>query len=585
MWFWPRRRRRVLSCSLAAIRAGTGADRPADRQCRGGPRSYSGEADAATRRRTSRRRHRDRSRCKPARPCGKYRCPKRLVRRSEQHVDKTDAQGRMTATFGLGSDRANRDVTITAKSGAVSVRSASLYGDDAHADRLAADRRRCDDAGRNFASVADAAKAPAWRRRRQLCHERRDVVFGRCDDQRVGRCQGQSDRSHGGRHCRTQPARMQPGQADVKAGSTAVPAPEPAGVVIKDLTIQVNPSVIAPNTGRAESSFSQLDVRVTGDLGTACWHPGCQRAGAVPHRFDAGVRQAERRYDCGSGPEQCGRLGYRALHRRGRHDGTDQIVICASVDGCATAAERRRRAPVQRQREGGQADDLATSRCSSVSRPTTRSPRPTTALTDEKLFSIYVTNAAAKGVSGATVSVRSAAAFYLLQGKHGLRAQGGLHGPPVASARTRTLNFNGVLDSGDNNQNRRRQVSGRASRRRSRSTTMGVTDSYRVRRAAGAARPALRLLGGVSDRGAQRLTAGSERSTTLQLRCRAAEADVTSTSTPGFRLSPFGRRTCVRDHELTDACSQIKGRRSAALVFCVVPSATLQSWIRVLRSS
>ena len=54
------------------------------------------------------------------------------------------------------------------------------------------------------------------------------------------------------------------GQADVKAGSTAAPAPEPAGVVIKDLTVQANPSVVGPNSGASEANFSQLDVRVTG---------------------------------------------------------------------------------------------------------------------------------------------------------------------------------------------------------------------------------------------------------------------------------------------------------------------------------
>ncbi len=80
----------------------------------------------------------------------------------QQHVDKTDAQGRMTATFGLGSDRGNRDVTITAKSGSSHRCGRRLcLGGDAHADRLAADRDRSRRPRSKFgASVVDAAKIP-----------------------------------------------------------------------------------------------------------------------------------------------------------------------------------------------------------------------------------------------------------------------------------------------------------------------------------------------------------------------------------------------------------------------------------------
>ena len=55
---------------------------------------------------------------------------------------ETDAQGRMTATFNLGSDRGNRDVTVTAKSGAiVGAAGITVSGGYACADRLTADRR------------------------------------------------------------------------------------------------------------------------------------------------------------------------------------------------------------------------------------------------------------------------------------------------------------------------------------------------------------------------------------------------------------------------------------------------------------
>jgi hypothetical protein len=63
---------------------------------------------------------------------------------------KTDAQGKMTVTFGLGADRGNRDVTITATSGAVTgIASLRVEGNDGVADRIAADCARCNDACRD----------------------------------------------------------------------------------------------------------------------------------------------------------------------------------------------------------------------------------------------------------------------------------------------------------------------------------------------------------------------------------------------------------------------------------------------------
>ena len=46
---------------------------------------------------------------------------------------------------------------------------------------------------------------------------------------------------------------------------------------------------------------------------------------------------------------------------------------------------------------------------------------------------------------------------------------------------------------------------------------------------------------------ARAATAGSERLTTYNFLLSAAEADVTATATPGFRLSPFGQATVCTD--------------------------------------
>ena len=70
-----------------------------------------------------------------------------------------------------------------------------------------------------------------------------------------------------------------------------------------------------------------------------------------------------------------------------------------------------------------------------------------------KPFSLYVTDAAGKGVSGATVSVRLLPRFYY----KGQTAIGPKWLPiaPVTQCANEDLNFNGVLDSGDNEPKRR----------------------------------------------------------------------------------------------------------------------------------
>ena len=76
-------------------------------------------------------------------------------------ADKTDAQGRITATFGLGADRANRDVVITAKSGAViGTAGVSVTGTTLTLSASPPTAIDATTAVAISASVADAAKLP-----------------------------------------------------------------------------------------------------------------------------------------------------------------------------------------------------------------------------------------------------------------------------------------------------------------------------------------------------------------------------------------------------------------------------------------
>jgi hypothetical protein len=113
----------------------------------------------------------------------------------------------------------------------------------------------------------------------------------------------------------------------------------------------------------------------------------------------------------------------------------------------------------------------------------------------------------------------------------------GFAAPPVQCVNEDT-NFNGVLDSGDNNQN----MDGLLWPGQSAAFTLdnnGVTDSsgFVVLRVRHGQRFAFWARYQISAGAA---TAGSDPPTTYDDTLSAAKADVDSTSTPGFAVSPFG---------------------------------------------
>ena len=317
----------------------------------------------------------------------------------------------------------------------------------------------------------------------------------------------------------------------VTAGSTALPNPEPAGVVIKDLTIQANPSVVGPNAG-GEANFSQLDVRVTGDIGTAVGIP----VGNAPVRFRIASSPPFGRLsvDTTTAPvlSNAGGLVSARFIAGAATTGTDQIVVCASVDNVATLPN------------GGLAPCNANEKAAKLTisqqplfvRISTNNEiaKVNNNLDYEKLFSIYVTNAAGQGVAGAPVSVRLLPLYYY-KGQMAFTVGVGWApiAPPVQCVNEDT-NFNGVLDTGDNNQN----MDGILWPGQSAAFTLdnnGVTDSsgFVVLRVRHGQRFYLWAEYQIEARAA---TAGSERSTTFNYRLSAAEADVKAEA--AARLSP-----------------------------------------------
>ncbi len=377
--------------------------------------------------------------------------------------DKTDAQGRMTGTFGLGSDRGNRDVTVTAKSGAI-VGAAGITVSGATLSLTASPPNAVDATTpvEISASVVDAAKIPLGGVVVSFVTNGGTLSSAVATTNAAGVAKVNLTGVTANVTVLATGANAA-GQADVQAGNSALPNPDPS-VTIKDLTIQANPSVVGPNSGTSEANFSQIDVRVTGD--TAAGGVGVPVANAhVRFRIASSPPFGKLSIDTTASPvlSNAGGLVSARFIAGPATSGTDQVVICASVDGLATLpppASSVGCSPNER------AAKLTISQQPLFVRISTNNEiaKVNNNLDYEKLFSIYVTNAAGQGVSGVSISVRlqplqrakptDPVLYAYYKGSMAFVTGTGwsFAAPPVPCVNEDT-NFNGVLDSGDNNEN------------------------------------------------------------------------------------------------------------------------------------
>jgi len=456
--------------------------------------------------------------------------------------ETTDSNGKLTATLGLGADRGNRDILITAASGTVvGTASVQVAGTTLTLSASPPTAQTATTPVEISASVVDAAKVPVGGVVVSFVTTGGTLSSAVATTDAAGLAKvtltgvtADASVSASGANAG--------GKVDVKAGSTTLPPLSPAGVAVKDLTVQVNPSVVGPNAGGATTNFSQLDVRVTGDAGTALGIP----VGSAPVRIRIASTPAfgTLSVDTTTSPVLTNGSGLASARfiAGPSTTGTDQIVVCASVDGVATLPG------------GGQAPCGANEKSAKLTisqqplfiRISTNNEiqKVNNNLDYEKLFSIYVTNAAGQGVAGAPVSVRLLPKLYW---KGSMVYLNGRWTPSPAPVQcdNEDLNFNGVLDSGDANLNNDAFLWPGQSAAFTLDNN-GVTDSagFVVLRVRHGQRFYLWAQYQIEARAA---TAGSERLTTFDYRLSAAEADVTATATPGFRLSPFGQGAVCTD--------------------------------------
>jgi hypothetical protein len=462
---------------------------------------------------------------------------------------ETDAQGKLTANYEVGADRGNRDVTIRASSGNVS--SVVVLRVEGTAVALTASPAIATSATTPVeitATVADAGgvglpgvvltfnttggSLSGTTASTDATGTAKVILTGVAADVVV-----------------TASGANATAQVPIKAGSTTLPDPAPAGIVIKDVTIQANPAVVGPNLSGGQLNFSQLDVRVTGDLGAALGIP--VENARVRLRIASSPPFGTLSIDTSVAPvltNASGSVSARFIPGAAT-TGTDQVVVCASIDGVGTLP----------------GDPVAKAPCAVNEKQVklTISAQPlfvristhnlilkvNNDLDYEKPFSIYVTDAAGRGVPGANVSVRllpfeptpeqlAADPPWKAYRKGRMAYVMNRWTPTWLDCDNEDKNFNGVLDTGDNDLN----MDGKLYPGQSAAFTLtnsGVTDS------AGFVNMTLRYgqrfaFWATYQIEARASTAGSERLTTFNYRLDGAESDYTSNSFPGFGDSPFG---------------------------------------------
>jgi hypothetical protein len=469
---------------------------------------------------------------------------------AENSAFETDAQGKLAATYEVGADRGNRDVTIRALSGGVTgvivlrVEGTSLAMTASPAIANTATTpveittTVADSAGVglpgvvvSFATSGGALSGTTVTT--DATGTAKVTLTGVISDVVVSATGANAT-----------------AQVSVKAGNTALPPVSPAGIAIKDLTIQANPSVVGPNLSGGQQNYSQLDIRVTGDLGAALGIP--VENAQVRLRIATSPPFGTLSIDTSTAPvltNASGSVSARFIPGSAT-TGTDQVFVCASVDGGPAVLPGGGETPCNASEK---AVKLTVSTQPLFVRISTHNliRKVNNDLDYEKDFSIYVTDAAGRGVPGANVSVRLLPLSYrkgfmaFVTGEW--RVQPGAIWCP-----NEDLNFNGVLDSGDgdvNPPNVNGNNDGILWPGQSAAFTLqnaGVTDS------AGFVNLTLRYgqrfaFWAEYQIEARASTAGSERLTTMDYLLAAAQSDVTNTAGPGFALSPFGSATACSD--------------------------------------
>ncbi len=179
----------------------------------------------------------------------------------------TDTNGKVTASFSLGQDRANRVVTITAKSGSlVATGTVQVTGSTLQIALTPSNTvSSAQDSVNITATVQDAASQPLNNVVVQFSTSQGALSAPTASTDASGRAAvtltGVSSAA-----TITATAVNVSQSATVNASSQVLPDIAPAGVTIKNLLVQANPTVIGPNSSGNSGNATEIQATVLGDI-------------------------------------------------------------------------------------------------------------------------------------------------------------------------------------------------------------------------------------------------------------------------------------------------------------------------------
>ena len=248
------------------------------------------------------------------------------------------------------------------------------------------------------------------------------------------------------------------GQVTVRGSGSGAATLQPDGIVLQDFTVQANPSVTGPNSPGSSGNFSTIEVRVTGlinNTSNVLVYNAPVKFRIAPNPASPLFGQLE--IDTEVNPVLSNTIGV-STNRFipfAATSGADAIVICASVVGLASPATSGLSFPGNPCALNEKPVRLTVAQQALFVKISSDNQIEKTdgGLTYTKKFTVNVTDAAGRGVPGVAITPRLLPIGY---GK-------GFYSIPVGGDQwikeadlfcpNEDTNFNGILDSQDNNAN------------------------------------------------------------------------------------------------------------------------------------
>lgn len=378
----------------------------------------------------------------------------------------TDGSGKVTAKFTLGQDRSNRTVTIQASGGgATGSATIQVTGTTLSLSSNTSVVSGASATAKLTARLLDAASQPISGAAVVFSTNQGNLNLGTTTTDSGGFASAEIAGISSSATVTAQAGNTS-SNVTILASGTGGETPQPAGVVIRDLIIQANPSVTGPNQAGNSGNFSAIEVRVFGDLGTTQNIP----VKNAPVRFRIASSPALGTLDVNTStnPALTNDTGL-ATNRfvpGSATSGTDFVVICASVDGLDAPSTPGVSFPGNPCGANEKAVRLTIAQAALFVKLSTDNLLLVTdgGLTRTKQFTVNVTDAAGRGVPGVLITPRLLPlnyykGFYFFDDIAPPRPDGATAAPnawlPAARVQcaNEDTNFNGILDPADNNAN------------------------------------------------------------------------------------------------------------------------------------